>query len=428
MLYKWGILALLALWVPSQAMAQDAWTLSGFASIGAGRLADDNLEYLDYTSGRWSFEGDSVFGLQLDLNLADRLSLVSQVVSRGYNQDDTSEFEPELDWFFLRYQLDNAWRARIGRMRTPLYLYSETIDVGYSYVWVRPPTDVYAPIASPFSNFDGADLVYLSELGDYNLDIQLLTGRMKRSRNDLEISVDPLLGGNLTLQNQNLTLRYALMMLCTDVTWSNLEQLEDYYHVAGPLVSLYAGQDLTGVFEEIAKGFSAVDNWYIYQTLGLKWTTGNVTTTGEFFRLENTDDGYTNNATGAYLSLQYNFKQFTPYLVAGYYHNEFGQDALRAVNESYSAWPAHQSIPLFQLQVDQLDLLREQTVDFIDSLNYKQQTWTLGVRYDVYRNIALKAEWQYFDILQGRGGQLVWTDTDVTDHTSLTTLTLDVVF
>jgi opacity protein-like surface antigen len=420
MLYRVPIMALLLLLLmPGLALAQQNWSLSGFASLAAGKLADEGLQYQDYTDDQWDLEGDSVLGLQLNLNLAERLSLTAQMISRGYSWDDTDAFEPVLDWLFVGYQLNDAWRMRLGRMRTPLYLYSETLDVGYSYVWARPPIDVYAPITLPFSNFDGADLVYLTDWGDYSLDAQLLAGTTRRSRDTLEINVDPLLGGNLTLRMDQLTLRYGLLMLQTDITLSDIGEIQALYQAAGQL--------LDPVFSDVNQQLSANDNWYRYQTLGLRWDLGKFSVTGEVFDIHNTEDGYTNNAQGWYLSLQYRIDQVTPYLVAGRHKNEFNQDTLQTLGQTYEIWPEGQTVLLFQEQVDQLDQLRVDTRAFIESLNFEHHTWTVGVRYDIHPHVALKAEWQYFDFVSGIS-HFVVTTPNPPDHTSMTTFILDVVF
>lgn len=417
MLYRLSIMALLL--VPGLALAQQNGSLSGFASLAAGRLEGEGLRYQNYADDEWDFEGDSLLGLQLNLDLAERLSLTVQIVSRGYRWDDTNPFEPTLDWLFVRYQLDDAWRIRLGRMRTPLYLYSETLDVGYSYVWARTPLDVYAPITLPFSNFDGADLVYLTDWGNYSLDLQLLAGATQRSRNTLTVNVDPLMGGNLTLHGDQFTLRYGLLMLRTDITLSNVGTIEQVYETAGQLID--------PVFSDINRQFSANDDWYRYQTLGLRWSLDDLSVTGEIFDIRNTDDGYTNDAYGWYLSLQYRAGQVTPYVVAGRHHNQFNQDTLHTLRQTYEVWPEGQTVLMFQEQVDQLDQVRRSTLGFIDALNFEHRTWSVGLRYDIRPNVALKAEWQYFDFISGVSHFIVTTP-NPPDHASMTTFTLDVVF
>ena len=131
-MYRLRLFLFALLWLPLSAFAGDNWQFSGFGSLSMARLSDDNLTFLDYDNKKWRYEGDTVLGLQLTGNLMDRLSLTAQVVSRGYDEYDPDSFEPQLEWLFLAYQLDSQWRVRLGRMRTPHYMYSETIDVGYT--------------------------------------------------------------------------------------------------------------------------------------------------------------------------------------------------------------------------------------------------------------------------------------------------------
>lgn len=414
------IFATFTVWLmlaPSQAWSD--WAVSGYASIGAGRLQDKNMEFQDYTSDEWNFEGDSALGLQLNLNLAERLSLTAQVVSRGHHWDDTEPFEPELDWLFLSYQLNDHWRTRFGRMRTPLFFYSETIDVGYSYVWARPPTDVYAPVTLPFSNFDGADLFYVSTLGEFDMDVQLLAGTMERSRDTVEITVEPLIGGNLSLHSDDVTLRYGLLMMNTSIQIYQFEELSTLFYLAADLID--------PMFTEIPRQFEANNNWYRFQSLAMRWKPGNFTAIGEAFDIRNIDDGYTNDTRGWYLSLQYSLDQVTPYIVAGWHKNKFAAGTLELLEETYNIWPEGQIVPFAQEQVNLLDSTRALIVREIEANSFEQRTWTLGLRYDIHSNVALKAEWQYFDFASG-SSQIVVRSPDHPDHTSMTTFILDVVF
>lgn len=403
--------ALLVLATSNLSHAGDNWSVSGFASVGAGRVEDSDLVFMDYTAEKWSFDSDSVLGLHLRGNLAERLSLTLQAVSRGFNWDDTSEFEPELDWLFLSYQLDAEWRARLGRMRTPHYLFSDSVDVGYSYAWVRPPVDVYAPILSPFSNFDGADITWISDWHDTAIDIQLLGGTMQRQREDLEIKVEPLLGANISAQRDELTLRYGIIYDRTDAQVDTFNASEELYRSA----SIYSP-----LFADIADSHQARNAWYRYQSLGLRWEHGDLTTITETFHIKNTDDGYANNASGWYLSTQYRLGDFTPYLVAGAFHNEFNLKALDTILASYNSVPTG--------IVPALDELRSASVRSLNSFNYAQHSWTTGLRYDLLPNTALKAEWQWFDFENNSTGQLRQETRTPPPHTSAITFAVDVVF
>lgn len=403
------LLAALAI-VPT-ARADDPWTFSGFASLGAGRIADDGLSFMNYTSEKWSFDSDSVLGFQLRGNLRERLSFTAQIVSRGFNWDDTSEYEPRLEWAFLSYQFDPEWRGRLGRLRVPHYLFSETLDVGYSYVWVRPPVDVYSPILSPFSNFDGADLTWVGDWHDLAIDVQWQGGTVRRSRHSLEVKVEPLLGSNASLQWQNWTLRYGITLARTDIHDSALDPAEALYRAA----SAYSPGLTT-----LADSLQARDAWYRYQSAGLRWEKSEFTLLGEGFNIRNTEEGHATESDGGYVSAQYRIGVITPYLVRGYYKNRFNRQTLAPLDASYADLPVGYN--------SDLDDLRRLSAHFIALSNYAQHTWTAGLRWDATRDLALKAEWQRFDFANGGSGQLTQHADTVPDHTHALSFTADLVF
>jgi len=394
-------------------MSSEDWQVSGFTSLGLGRMQEPGLEFLGYDNEKWRAKGDSVLGLQLNADMAERLSMTLQVVSRGYNQDDTNSFEPELDWLFLSYHLNSAWRIRIGRMRTPHYLYSETVDVGYSYVWARPPIDVYSTILSTFSYFDGADIRYLTHSNNVDIDLQLFSGYMKRSRDNLEIKVEPMIGGNISLQWEQWKLRYGLIYDRTDIRLQPTANFES---------NLEAVIAFDSSYQSVKDALNADDAWYRYQTLGLHWDGEPVAIISEVFDIKNTDDGFQNDAHGWYLSAHMPLGKFTPYLVRGAFTNEYNLDAFATVNNSL------QSFPTGQPGYEGFDAFRLQALNRLELNNYDQSTWTLGLRYDLMSNVALKAEWQRFDFHSNSSGQITRNAQDTSSHAALTTLIIDVVF
>ena len=412
-MYRLRLFLFALLWLPLSAFAGDNWQFSGFGSLSMARLSDDNLTFLDYDNKKWRYEGDTVLGLQLTGNLMDRLSLTAQVVSRGYDEYDPDSFEPQLEWLFLAYQLDSQWRVRLGRMRTPHYMYSETIDVGYTYIWARPPIDVYATIMSPFSHFDGADIQYLTTFNDMELDIRLFGGHINKTRPTGEIEIEPMIGTDLRLQKGNYGLHYSLM-------YDRINVYRDY----GEAFTTALDQIITFApeFQAVKDGTFAKQNWYVYQALGLTWNGNRLSLNSEIFDIRNTDNGYTNDAHGGYLSAHTNLGSFTPYVVSGYFLNDFNPNALNVSENSLEQTPV--GIP----GLEAFDQLRVLTRDHIIRSNFGQRTWTLGVRYDAFSNVALKAEWQRFDFTAGNSGQFTRTNNEAPGHIRLVTFIIDVVF
>ena len=60
---------------------------------------------------------------------------------RGPDALNDNRYEGSVSWAFLSYRPTNDWLIRAGKQRTPLYLYSETVDVGVTYDFARLPTE-----------------------------------------------------------------------------------------------------------------------------------------------------------------------------------------------------------------------------------------------------------------------------------------------
>jgi predicted porin len=64
---------------------------------------------------------------------------------------------------------------QVGRIALPTFMDSENRDVGYSYVWVNPPVDLYHQLSIPGS--DGVDFMYRSEIGEAGNTLKAIYGK-----------------------------------------------------------------------------------------------------------------------------------------------------------------------------------------------------------------------------------------------------------
>lgn len=131
-------------------------TFNGFASVIAGMTGGDDQIYLDYDDGL-SFKNESKFALQASAPLGDGLSATAQMIARG-----SDDFAVEFEWAFLNYALSDYTQLKAGRIRMPFYYYSEFVDVGYAYHWLRAPDSVYNV---PFNSWEGAAIVNTHTIG-----------------------------------------------------------------------------------------------------------------------------------------------------------------------------------------------------------------------------------------------------------------------
>ena len=155
--------------------SEEALQFSGFASFGMGKSSRDDMPFLDHTES-WSFRSDSIVGGQAQYKFSNRWSSTIQVVARGFTFDENDKFDPVLEWLFTSYQLSAETRIRVGRMRKPLYLFSDSLEDGYAYQWVRPPVDIYSYLRPSSANFDGMDFSTTIDLGEAELDGQVFDG------------------------------------------------------------------------------------------------------------------------------------------------------------------------------------------------------------------------------------------------------------
>lgn len=407
----------LLLSTPTLALESEDFRFSGFASLGVGKVNDPDLRFGDY-SDQWSVDTDTVLGLQGQVRLADRLSVTGQLLSRGFNYNGYSDYEPQISWLFLSYQLAPDLRVRAGRLRTPHYLYSDTLEVGYSYVWVRPPIDVYTPVFDPLSNFNGADITLSHDVRsggwlNAETEMQFYGGTLDESFNDIHITGEPLFGANLSLRQGILKLRYALMALRADIYTDSFTPLVNGFQYLSTLDSR---------FDALASDWTLDNGWYYYHGLGLQSFLDQAVITAEWYHVDGPDEGFSTTSEGWYLSLQYTFGRLTPYIVFGAYKNSVKQHILDDLEDSYTFLPAG--------QIPAVDALREGARFAAEGYIIKERTVTLGFRLDLQTNLALKGEWQQFRFSDDSTGNFFpeGDDPSPVDSTSLVSFTLDLVF
>ena len=140
----------------------------GFMSVGVAALDNDSVALDDFESDA-NFKQDTVLGIQISKQVNDSTSVTGQLVSRGLD-----DFKTEAAWAYVSFDATESTTLRMGRLRVPFFYYSEFLEVGYAYNWVRLPNDVYG---IPFSSFDGVDLVQNFSLGSMDGYVQINYGR-----------------------------------------------------------------------------------------------------------------------------------------------------------------------------------------------------------------------------------------------------------
>ena len=93
-----------------------------------------------------------------------------QLISRG-----SESYETEASWAYITYAATDSTDIRMGRLRTPFFYYSDFLEVGYAYNWIRPPSIVYR--LNDLSSLSGADVTQHFSFGSVDSTVQFYAGR-----------------------------------------------------------------------------------------------------------------------------------------------------------------------------------------------------------------------------------------------------------
>jgi hypothetical protein len=160
--------------------AAPTFTLGGFGTLGAVYHDAPGLEFRRWVgqgrgarAGEIDFGTDSLLGLQLTTALSPTFDLQLQGIIQRGAQDD---WQPTLERAFVRWSPDDSVMVRLGRIDLGYYLLADALEVGYSYLTLRPPVEVYGIL--PSLTLDGGDVRLKYRIGDGIASVRLLGGRM----------------------------------------------------------------------------------------------------------------------------------------------------------------------------------------------------------------------------------------------------------
>lgn len=150
---------------------------NGFLNVVGGLLLHDPVkdftdakQYPSYQGyeNKLTFDPQSSAGIQAQKRLDEQSSVTMQLYAEG----DIDHYEANLKWLYLTYTPTYHSTFRIGRIGTPVYYFSDYLNIGYTYHWVTPPEPVY-----PFdTTITGVDYVYQNAWKDIEWSAEFLGG------------------------------------------------------------------------------------------------------------------------------------------------------------------------------------------------------------------------------------------------------------
>jgi hypothetical protein len=380
-----------------------------------GLVYDDSVLHMQrdfgqpdtFHPGKYSLFADSLLGAQVDYKIADRFDATVQMVVKERAEQS---FEESLDWAHLRWRPTDDLTFRAGRLGLDLYMLSDYRNVSYAYLWQRPVVEFYGPLM--IQNFDGGDVSYRIKCGDGSLHAKLFGGVARRSlelisgggSNDLEIS--SLYGGRISYEDEQLRLSLGYGRATIG---SNLRNISELIHPLTAAAPLWPDADrFSGVIaskNRILQFFST----------GVAYENNNWLLQSEAGYLDSNWPVLPDLLSG-YVSVGYQIDEVTPYLILAAAKSRHATPA--ALTAPTSTGDPGVDAQLSEIYAGALQLSQGGKVD--------QKSVSLGMRWDLYQNVALKFQWD-FSKVAAHGGNLWWgPSTPVTDTTYVNLLSSSV--
>lgn len=345
------LLALSSLVVASD--GSSAFSLQGFGTFGMARTTSDQLEFvrdLSQPSGvrkHWDGRNDSVFGLQGSWQIDPRLSAVVQATTK-YRYDRT--YNPEIAWAYLRYEPTPSATLRLGRLGTDFFMMADSRWVGYSYLTVRPPGDYFWYL--PFYSINGGDAAYALSLGEslvrFKAFYGLSNGQIPLADRQWDIDGSPMTGASIEYQYAAWQIRASY----ANITFKNDLPISDILQAYSP--------DPAASSRYLASHDRRSD----YYSLGVVYDQGPLQVQLMLNRIEQGSNSF-ESSEGGYLLAGYRVGEVKPYL---------GYSWIRSVQRNTAG-----------RQVIEAKIMADAHAD--------QATRIVGLRWDLARNMALKAQW-----------------------------------
>jgi hypothetical protein len=286
-----------------------------------------------------------------------------------------------MEWAYLKHTFDNDITVRGGKLRVPLFMYSDFIDVGFAQPWVRPPSETYSQV--PFSSYVGADIAYDIEFSESVISLQAFGGE-SRSIVDREVN-----GANLEFESN------FGYMWGTSIAWN------------------YDSLTLRGVYgttvansNDPIYGQAIDDSRSQFYGAGLQYDNGDLLIISEYTSTEVA--GEYPDVDSYYVTLGYRFGNLMPYFNYGYAESTDNADR----------------------EGKFLDMNGDSVLDTPAGIIFDGQrsAYSIGLRYELLSNLSIKGDVTFVNNLDGTAGFMVGNLGGIEEDTTVYSIRLDGVF
>ncbi len=196
--------------------ASRAITTNGFLTAAFSQV-DSEVPFMGGLNDEINFSQGSLIGLQTTFRPStDPFEFVVQLLALG-----EQSWEVNAEWAYVAYRPTDQWEFKFGKSRYPLYELSQSIHVGITYPWVRPPEEIYF---LPYLALNGVNITRKINVSDYQFMMQIYHGELNEIESNLAglvFDIDRMIatGAVLRVQSDYTSLRtsyHALRSLRVD--------------------------------------------------------------------------------------------------------------------------------------------------------------------------------------------------------------------
>lgn len=354
-------------------------TLKGFGTFNLMYNTNNEADYVEnfYTQGTGAGKSSAVnwkaaskAGLQLDWNPFERIGFTLQGVTQ---QLSNGSWAPQLEWGFVKFQPTAKFSVRIGRLRPSTYMLSEYQNVNYVHPWVRPPPEFYTPVM-PFSNINGIDMIWRTSIHDVNLMVQPFYGN--GSYNFIlgtNVDTTHLAGVSIVANYENFTFQIGAS---NHFNSTNTELLRKAFSALDLVCSL---GDQAACFNRNV--LNSQNRRITVFSMGFNWDNEDYFAAGEY--VTRTTESYIADTTSLYFSAGARIGKWTPYFMFAHLQVD------TPTSYSGGSFPGKPELGLPSTNTLVSILLTKNPMD--------QDTFSLGIRYDVIPNVDVKLQWDHIE-------------------------------
>lgn len=353
------------------------WTNTDKAEFGRPNQASGAGK--DVTTGV-----DSNFGVQADYAVNSWLSVTGQGLVRKDAQDD---FGAELAWAFAKAKVSDDVSFRVGRMGVPAFMISDYRNVGYANTMLRPPAEMYSQML--FNTIDGADVTWQHSVGATTYTAQLAIGKSKVDLIDgLSLDGRRMTALNLVAEHGPLTVRFGRVdgkitlngSTTMPALLNSLNMVAAGYHI--PQAA------------QLAFDIDVRDKKASFTSIGATLDWNDILVQSEYAKRKT--DSWVNDTTSWYVMGGYHIGKFLPY----YSHAKLSIDGT-VHNGMPAACPAGYPAACTPTLAALSGIVA--TLPYTGVGQGEQQTDSIGMRWDFYRSLALKVQFDHVRPNQAAG-------------------------